>query len=188
MADAQAPSETATSGPTESKLPLILGLLNTLALVAAAGTFAYTRILFKRPEITESQERAKIQAQLDKPPAPEVPELVSFEPRTLNLKSDRGSDTAPAAPGLPGIPRYAKIGFAIEIRDTSFKDRVEAARPQILDLLLQHMGRRAVNEINTVQGRYQLKTQLIESFNGLIAQEGELPIVTNLFFAEFILQ
>jgi hypothetical protein len=49
-----------------AKLGQILLLLNTLAIAAVLGLFVYTKVIFKRPSITESKERVKL-AQQPKP-------------------------------------------------------------------------------------------------------------------------
>jgi flagellar basal body-associated protein FliL len=76
------------TGPKESKLPLLVSLINTVAILAAVGLLAYTKLVFKRPKITEETERAVIEKmKTEKPSKPLVSASVMFDPTTINIAS-----------------------------------------------------------------------------------------------------
>jgi flagellar basal body-associated protein FliL len=184
------------TGPKPSKLPLLLGLVNSVAILAAVGTLAYTRILFKRPQITEAGEREKIAQMSTAPKVATTTGFATFDPITINIAP---SPTQPKpADGTPtqiqGKLHYATIGFSIELRDIARKDELEAIKPLVIDQFLALVGRKQFHELTSVQGRYVLKTQLIEIVNLLAtkrlppgtAEAG--PLSSNLFFNQFIVQ
>jgi flagellar basal body-associated protein FliL len=233
-----------------SKLPLIAALLNTLVILATAGLIYYTRNIFKRPKITETQERQRIQEARAKKLAPTVPALIKFDPMTINIapgtpraqitnndssaaedsqkETNAGASPQDALPpaggettlkrsegkskgdGRAGRTHYLSISFSLEIRDEKKKDAVEAVKPLFFDRLLSLLGKKNAAELNTVQGRYLLRTEILNLMNTLIAkgsqaslttedaEEGsnkratEVPagdgLVTHVYFTQFVVQ
>lgn len=197
----------AEAGPKPSKLPLLLGLINTVAVVAAVGMLVYTRLLFKRPPITEASERAHIEAmKATKPAKPTVPADITFERTTVNIATSPAEpkpadNTGPDASNpaqLGGKLHYATVGFTLQIRDADKKADVEALKPLITDQFLTLMGRKQFHELTSVQGRYVLKTQILEMANDLwnkrqnkdddASDTPTTPLFTQLYFSEFIVQ
>jgi flagellar basal body-associated protein FliL len=184
------------AGPKPSIIPLLMGLLNTVAILAAVGTLVYTRLMFKRPQITEEGERARLE-QLKAAPKPEMKSgYVTLDPLTINIspsppqpKPADGTQTQ-----LQGKLHYATIGYSLVLRDIGRKDEVDAIKPLITDQFLGTVGRKQFHELTSVQGRYVLKTQMIEIINGLAAKRVDAskpdpgPLVTDLYFNQFIVQ
>ena len=205
---AEEKEHSAPSAPSASKGPLILALVNSLAVFGAMGMIVYTKFVFKRPAITESGERDRLEQMRSSPRPPDAPALVSFEPVTINIASvpykPKGVDGS--AQQIDGKLHYATIGFAVEVRNEKLKEMVEDLRSQISDLLLNSVGRKSFQELKNVQGRYILKSQLLEESNRLAqtrlqAMEAADPrkklkaslgvreaVVTNVFFTSFIVQ
>ena len=203
-----------SGGSKESKLPLILALVNTLAIVAVIGLAVYTRLVFKKPKITEKAERARLEAIKASPSPPPVSGLIEFKQVTLNI-----APSGPAPKNEPGEPstfkgklHYLTIAFALEIKDMKQQALIEELRPRIMDRILALLGRKAFQELSTVQGRYILRTQIIDITNDLILTSEDPPspsdpsgnagaeshknalvklrepLVTNVFFTQFIAQ
>jgi flagellar basal body-associated protein FliL len=166
-----------STGQADNKLVLIIAIVNTVALLAGVGVLAYTRLIFKRPAITEPAERQRL-ANLHASPRPEgKPGLLAFEPMTVNIASSPVNPKP--APGtseqIEGKLHYANIGFSLELRDESRKDEIEALRPVIVDRFLSLVGRKSFHELTTVQGRYILREQVLAMVNGLHARPPEAP-------------
>jgi flagellar basal body-associated protein FliL len=199
MSDAKAAEPAAAeadTGPKPSKIPLILGALNTLVILGAVGMLSYTKLVYKRPQITEDAERDRLAAEKASPKPTINTGYVAFEPVTINI-SPSPPNLKPAdgtAGQIQGKLHYATIGFSLELNNIGRKDEVEALRPMIADQFLALVGRKQFHELTSVQGRYVLKTQLIEIVNGLSAKrlpagaEDPGPLVNNLFFIQFIVQ
>jgi flagellar basal body-associated protein FliL len=181
-----------------SKTPLILALVNSLAALAAIGLLAYTKLVFKRPAITESSERHRLSEQHAAPRVPLVPAQIAFESTTVNIattpenaRPDDGSNSQ-----IQGKQHFATVAFTLEIADARRKDEVEALRPRIMDRFLQSLGRKQFHELTTVQGRYVLRTELVNAVNELAVSAGERkpgsaapePLAKALYFTQFIVQ
>ncbi len=159
-----------------SKLSLFLGILNSLAALAVLGLFVYSKVLYKRPVMTESAERVKLQKK-EKLAAPMVKALVQLEPVTSNLdlyKNEAGKEVA----------HLVSLTAVIEIRDEKEKERFEKVRPIFMDQLLEKLGHRTFQDLNQVQGRYLLRSELIESMNKIFGE----PVLTEIYFLDFLLQ
>ncbi|MDR3608001.1 MAG: flagellar basal body-associated FliL family protein [Oligoflexia bacterium] len=152
-------TEKGRKAPSASKLPLLLGLANTLVLLAAMGTLVYTKLLYKRPSITEAEERARL-AKVAASPLPSAEAgYVDFPATMLNIASN-----------VPGRRRYANVGFSVEVRDKSRSDEVEAVRALVMDRLLSLIGRRQMSDLTNVQGRYLLRSELIDAINQILKE------------------
>lgn len=182
-------------GAKPSKMPMILGLANTVLVLAAVGTLVYTKMVFKRQKITESTERTRIRAEQAKPSAPAVAGTMVFKPFTVNIQSQ---PEAPApAEGTPtqlrGKLHYAHLSFTLEMRDVGRLEQIETLRPVMLDAILSLLGRKSFTDLTTIQGRYVLKTQILEICNrvagsGSAAGPGVEVDFTNLHFNDLIVQ
>lgn len=202
-------SASAGGGSGGSKGPLLLALLNTVGVLGALGALFYTRVLYQRPQITEQGERDRLAAVAANPAPPPKPGMITFEPITVNIESNPGQpkplDGSPQQ--IQGKLHYVTLGFSLEVRDLSLKPEIDAISPMYMDLVLGLLGRKSFQELVTVQGRYVLRTQLLETANELLvkhlpkspAQEKAArepgaqvnrpdPVVIGVYFNQFIVQ
>jgi flagellar basal body-associated protein FliL len=182
--------------PARSGPPVVLLLVNFLSLAGVTALLFYTRVLYKRPAITEATERQRLAQVHASPTPPPAPGVVVFEPITVNI------EPTPAQPKpadgtsqqIHGKMHYVNVGFALEIRDGGQRAMVEELRPVIMDKMLSLLGRRGFHELTTVQGRYILRTQIIELTNQLVAardgagEKDQNALVTNVYFTHFVVQ
>jgi flagellar basal body-associated protein FliL len=152
------PAEAANpAAPKGSKLPMILLLVNFLAIAGALSMLVYVKFLFKRPAITEASERARLAALAAASPRPALESsLVNFDAVTVNIAPSEGR------------PHFATIGFALEIRDKTRETDVETVRALIMDKFLGLVGRKHAYELSNVQGRFILRTELTDAANKAI--------------------
>jgi len=160
-------------------LGLILGVLNTVAIAAVLGLFVYTKLIFKRPVITEAKERAHlvdIAKKVDvNPNAKKV--VISLDPITVNLdpfKDEKGKEKI----------HFATLTVGVELRDESETGKFELAKPVVMDKIIQYLGKKKFEDLNQVQGRYIFRSQIIEAANEYLAA----PVVTEVYFSDFLLQ
>lgn len=146
----------------------------------------YTRMIFKRPPITETAERTRIAARQKQPAAPAKSGVVQFEPFTVNIKSVPVHPLPSESNGsqIKGKTHFATVGIALELRDGDKKFKIDDAKPILMDKLLSHFGTKNFNEITTVQGRYLLRNDILDLVNEVVKD----PLVTNVFFTQFIVQ
>lgn len=186
----------APAGPSAPKGPLLVTLANTVMILAALGTFVYTRILFKRPQITESAERTRIiaEAQKHQRAANSTLGQVFFDPITANIKSNPDAFKSIDGPDHivegSGKIHYATVAFTLEIKDADQKDLIEQLRPRITDQILSMLGHKDFKEMTTVQGRYLIRTQILDMVNDLVSQQAKVKttLATNVFFTIYIVQ
>jgi flagellar basal body-associated protein FliL len=176
---------------------MIIALVNTLAVLGAAGFMAYTKIVFKRPPITETTERKRL-AEAPKTVEANKPGVVMFDPLVVNIRAypDAPKPADGTARQIEGKLHYAQIGFGLEVRSEDRKGEIETLRPIIVDKIISLLGRKAFHDLTTIQGRYLVRQQILDLVNEVIAAaktpEGEEPIketlVTNVFFTHFFAQ
>lgn len=172
-AAAAAASDGGAAPKAKLSLDFLVVLLNTVALAGAGGMLVYTKVLFKRPPITEEVERDRLMTLHEKARAPAMPGMVSFDSFTANIEpSPARPGEVDAASGLQirGRLHYATLSFSLELRDSGRADEIEELRPRIMDAILGIMGRKNFNELSSAQGRYMLRTQIVETVNRLVAR------------------
>lgn len=184
-----------TAAPSEggggSKLGLVLTLVNTLALTGVLGLAVYTKLLYKRPPVTEEASREEIEKAEAKKSAPLTGQksLVKFEPIQANLKPSQIGPTVPGGPPPQYKPHFLTMAIAMELQDSSFEPQVKEATPKFLDTLLQVLGQTTVDELATVQGRFILRSRMTGIMNELVMKaKDESPVVTNVYFSDFVVQ
>jgi flagellar FliL protein len=162
------------------KPPLIVILLgvNTLAALGAVGMLAYSKIVYKRPPITESGEREKLKAKFEKPRLDGPPGSLAFNSVTINLAPGQ-ADT-----GSQNKIHYATVAFNITTIDQGSAAKLESVRPLLQDRMISMVSKRSYQDLTSVQGRYLLRTQMREAANQ-VAQE---VLATDVHFTEFVVQ
>ncbi|MGK5084985.1 flagellar basal body-associated FliL family protein [Bdellovibrionota bacterium FG-1] len=174
MAEEKTEAPVEESKPARPKGPLlqlILVVVNTLVILGAVGMLYYVKIIFKRPPITEEFERKRLEkVKADPLDGPLVPGQITFGPMTINLQPD------PARVGrTEGQIHTAWVSVSFDLRDIGQKDVVESIRPVIMDKLLAMLAQKTVQELTTVQGRYVLRTQILDLVNVLTSHLPSLP-------------
>ncbi|MBC7397863.1 MAG: flagellar basal body-associated FliL family protein, partial [Bdellovibrionales bacterium] len=88
--------------------------------------------------------------------------------------------------GEDGKPKshLATFSLAVELRDAREQGKFEAARPVVMDRIIQNLGKKKFEDLNQVQGRYLFRSQVIDAANEFLGA----PIVTEIYFSEFLLQ
>ena len=161
------------------KLGLILGVLNTVAIAAVLGLFVYTKLVYKHPAITESKERTKLALNAKKidPALGAKKALVTMEQMTVNLDPYLGDDGKQKN-------HYVSLTLVIEIRDERETSKFDSSRPVVMDKIIQNLSKKKFEDLNQVQGRYLFRSQVIDAANEFLGA----PIVTEVYFTEFLLQ
>lgn len=169
-AEAGAEGGEAPKKKLDTQTLLVLG--NTVLVLAALGTLAYTKLLYQRPVIDEPTELAKKQEELKTAPEPTERPLVTFDQMTVNIAMTSGKT------------HYATVAIAVECRDSEAMAKINAKKAELTDKVIAALGKKQITEINTIQGKLMLKSELIRRFNEVTAPGA----VTDLYFSAFILQ
>jgi len=191
-AEAEAGGPSSSRGGITSKVKTLIPLINTIAVLLVLGVLLYTKVIYQRPPITEGGERARLATSPHLNSTAPTPGIMNFGPVSVNIASYPNEPKAAdgTATQIQGKLHYAQLSFALEIRDQKWIDQVEPLRPILTDRILATIGKKNYTELTTVQGRYVLKTQILDLANEVSLKElktKDVP-VTNVFFSEFIVQ
>lgn len=185
MADEKPDAAAADAKPKKPlNFAMILAAVNGVFILAVLGFAAYSKLVFKRPAITEKEERAKLATQVQT--KKEEPGTVKFDQVTVNIASN--PRTPEGAPGterqLQGKLHYVTFEFILELRDKDKVHRIDEIREVYMDEILGIIGRKTFDDLNSVQGRFFLRTQLQDVANRHLKE----PLITNAYFTNYILQ
>lgn len=161
------------------KLGLILGLVNTLVIAGVLGLFVYTKMIYKRPPITESQERQRLSKNQHKEEVVRNLKkgLVPLDPITANLDPFTDVDGKQKT-------HYISLSMTVEIRDENEMHKFLEIKPIIMDQILEQLGKRKFEDLNQVQGRYLFRSLIIDATNAFLKE----PVITEVYFTDFLIQ
>ena len=80
--------------------------------------------------------------------------------------------------------RFLKIGITLEVEDEKSSEALVKRLPQVTDAVLLLVGNRRFQEIKDLQGKMQLKADLLAKIQSLAGQ----GTVRNLYFTDFVVQ
>jgi len=167
-------ADAAAAAPAGSKKKLIIMILAAvLVLGAGAGGGWY----FSQSTAAHGEEEAPAREHKKKKKKdPEAKaEYVPVEAFTVNLQPENGE-------------QYLQVQFTLQVagaeQATLVKDNMAVVRNRVLLLL---SGKKA-SEINTVQGKQQLATELKESITEPFEKDGDEQEVSDVLFTSFIIQ
>jgi len=167
-------ADAAAAAPAGSKKKLIIMILAAiLVLGAGAGGGWY----FSQSQAAHGEEEAPAKEHKKKKKKdPEAkPEYVPVEAFTVNLQPENGE-------------QYLQVQFTLQVagaeQATLVKDNMAVVRNRVLLLL---SGKKA-SEINTVQGKQQLATEIKESITEPFEKDGDEQEVSDVLFTSFIIQ
>ncbi len=80
--------------------------------------------------------------------------------------------------------RFLKVGITLEAKDKAGSEAIKKRMPQITDAVLLLLGNKQYGEIKDLQGKMQLKSDLLARVQELAGQ-GE---ITHLYFTDFVVQ
>lgn len=80
--------------------------------------------------------------------------------------------------------KYLKVTVEIEVENEEAKKTVEKFTPQISDMILLLLSSQSTREINTLEGKLELKQALLSRMNQVLGK----AIVQKVYFTEFVVQ
>lgn len=182
MAEEQTGGEGEAAAPAKPKFKLppmgmLLAVINTVFVLIALSTVVYTKMLYKRPTIDEDVEFKKMADAAKLPEAGSEKALFNFDQMTVNIAQTSGK------------AHFVTIAFSVECRDSETASAVKQLKSQLTDKVIASLAKRQITELNTIQGKLLLKTELMRVFNEILNGSAKIPAgITDIFFANFILQ
>ena len=156
---------------TPRKSPLKWILIGAAVLVLAGGGFVgWTMIRSDSGNGSDSQAASDGQAS-ETELAPDVGRMFTMDPFVVNLNE-------------PGGKRYLKSKIDLEFVDDGVGQELESRLPQLRDVILMHLSSKSLDDIQSVDGKIELKNALIKRINQVL----KLGKVRNLYFTQFVIQ
>lgn len=171
-ADPKADAAPAAASGSKKKL-IVMILAAVLVLGAGAGAGWY----FSQGAAPHGEEEAPAKdAKKKKKKDPSAkPEYVPIEAFTVNLQPENGE-------------QYLQVQFTLQVAGTEeatlVKDNMAMVRNRVLLLL----SSKKASEINTVEGKQQLATEIQASITAPFEKDGDEQEVSDVLFTSFIIQ
>ena len=165
MAKKEAAEESEEGGGSKKKLIIIIVAVLVL-LGGAAGGYFFFMGGEEEEKISPEQEQAELEKQ-----AKQVGPMVNMDSFIVNIMDDQES-------------RYLKATITIEVDGEEASMELTQRMPQVKDAVLLLLGSKTFSEISDLQGKIQLRAELINKINSLLLQ-GK---VKRIYFTDFVVQ
>ena len=161
MADKKPEAAAPVKGNKKTILFAALGLL--LVVGAAGGGFLLGK--GSRPVGPARQSQGTATA------APAVGPMVNIESFVVNILEEKET-------------RYLKAAVTLELDTLQTADEVMLRMPQIRDAVLLMVGNKTFNEVRDLQGKLQLRAEMLDKINSLL----HVGKVRKIYFTDFVVQ
>ena len=144
----------------------LIGIPLLIFLIVGGGLAAYFLGNFKSfttAEAESSQDNPKVNDSLGT--------LLKMEDFVVNIMH---KDTT----------RFLKMGITLEAKNNESSERIKKRMPQITDAVLLLVGNKNFDQIKDLQGKLQLKADLIAHLNSLLG----IDELNDIFFTDFVVQ
>ncbi len=170
MADKNSPEGAELKPKMNTKMLIIVGVVVLLLAGIGAGAFFF----FMGDSKDEAgPERAQAEkADFSSEGLGMIGPMVEIEDFIINI-IDEQQDA-----------RYLKAALTLELDRLESVPEVEQRMPQIRDAILLLVGNKTFNEVRDLQGKLQLRAELIARINALLQQAK----VNKVYFTDFVVQ
>ncbi|WP_457576610.1 flagellar basal body-associated FliL family protein [Desulfomarina sp.] len=156
------------SGGGKKKLFIIIGAV-VLVLLIGGGVAGYF-MLKKEPQVEAKDPGLEVPVpELNK--SAEIGPMVDIEEFIVNIISEDAN-------------HYVKASLTVELTNEEVKEEVTKRMPQIRDAILLLLGNKTYEELQDLQGKRQLKAELLSKLNSFL-QTGK---VKSIYFTNFVVQ
>ena len=156
---AQQKGDSATSKTKQIRLAVTV-------LLAGIGIGAYLFFSGSLPSLSPVGEEARSDQQ-----AQPIGIMVDLDSFIVNILDDVET-------------RYLKAAITLEVESEAVVSELRQRMPQVKDAILLHVGNKTFAELNDLQGKLQLRAELLHQINGLLTS-GK---VRHIYFTDFVVQ
>ena len=171
MAQAEEKKDEAKA-PQKGKSKLVIALV---AVVALGGLGGGAYVMFGSGGGAEAAKHEPAKTSQGKGDAVEPGDaedaIVALDTFVVNLADENAQ-------------RYLKVTMKVEFFGDEVPARFSQRRPQIRDLLLSLLGSKTVADVRTIEGKQQLRDEVIARITRVLEDD----VVKAVYFAEFIVQ
>ena len=156
--------KTEEAGKSKTKMIIILAV--SVVLLIGVGIGAYLFFSAGDKSLTPEQEQAQLERR-----AKEIGPMVDLESFIVNILDQ-------------GEVRYLKAAITLEADTAETAAEINQRMPQIKDAVLLLIGNKTFAELSDLQGRLQLRAELLNRINSLLLN-GK---VKRIYFTDFVVQ
>jgi flagellar protein FliL len=146
--------------PKKAKLKIIIIAISVL-LIGAAGIFGYSKVKNEKEGKTEVKQAEK---------AVTIYPLKAF---VVNLLDKKGVGK-----------RYLKVTMELELGNELDKLVIDNHNAQLRDTVLLLLANQTITEINTMEGKLELKQAILTRMKQILGN----GVVNRIYFTEFVVQ
>ena len=158
-------------GTGKKKKPLLLIIIAAVVVVLLAGAGGYFLLAKKEPPPEHKKDPAQNVPVPDLSQKPEIGPMVEVKEFIVNIISQDGN-------------HYVKSSLSIELSSPNAQAEINQRMPQIRDAILMLVGNKTYEELQDLQGKRQLKAEMISKINTFL-RTGR---VNNIYFTDFVVQ
>jgi len=157
-------AEQPEAGGSKKKLIIIIAVAVVLLVGIGVGVFMFMGD--EKEEISPEQQQAALEKQ-----AKQVGPMVNIDTFIVNIIDDEES-------------RYLKAAITLEMNAPEAAAEVAERMPQVKDTILLLVGNKSFSELQDLQGKIQLRAELINRINSVLVN-GK---VKRIYFTDFVVQ
>ncbi len=166
MAKKEAAEESEEGGGGSKKMLIIIIAAVLVLLIGGGAGYFFFMGGEEEEKISPEQEQAELEKQ-----AKQVGPMVNIDSFIINILDDQES-------------RYLKAAITIEVDSEEATMEINQRMPQLKDAILLLIGNKTFGELNDLQGKIQLRAELINEINSILLK-GK---VKRIYFTDFVVQ
>jgi flagellar FliL protein len=174
-ASESSPKTAKTKGPALNIVLMVVGGVTVLLALGFSFMMVNTLMKSQQPQ-AEAQSQAAggsaVKSSKDDAPKEELGTLYKFEKAIIVNLAETNAE------------RYLKVDVVFELDSPKLTKEIDARLPQLLDLLINILSNKTLDDISTTSGRNLLRQEMIDKINAIL-MEGRLK---NIYFTEFVVQ
>ncbi|MDR3089561.1 MAG: flagellar basal body-associated FliL family protein [Desulfobulbaceae bacterium] len=159
------------AGEEKKKKPMLLIIAIAVVALILLGAGGYLFLAKKEPPPEEKKDPAQNVPVPDLSQKPDIGPMVEVKEFIVNIISQDGN-------------HYVKASLSIELSSDAAQAEVNQRMPQIRDAILMLVGNKTYEELQDLQGKRQLKAEIISKINTFL-RTGR---VNNIYFTDFVVQ
>ncbi len=165
------------------KFLIIILVLGVLLLGAMGGTLYL--VWTKLAQVSGGgEEGEEVRKSIKEEEEGEEEEKKGKKGKKEEVKANLRLDTFIVNLADPEGNKYLRVTMELELTGEQAQQEVEKKLAAIRDIVLNILPTKKSSEITSLEGKQQLKTQLMENFNKVL-KKGK---VTNIYYTEFVIQ
>ncbi len=157
-------AETSADGGSKKKLIIIIAAVVLLVIVGGGAAFF---LLGDKADKSDPEAEAAAMAARAKMVGP----MVTLDTFIVNILDDEEN-------------RYLKAAITLEVDAPATADEINTRLPQLQDAILLLIGNKTFSELRDMQGKMQLRAELLNRINKILSK-GK---VKRIYFTDFVVQ